>query len=113
MKFSINAKHGQKENAECINVKLFDVITWKNAYEPLLTCCVKCTLDVFRFKNYSLYLHMISSFFSEIQHGLRNLLKSYNAELIKNKTAEQYLFNRDAGDRDYVLEVMLPTLLCK
>ena len=52
-------------------------------------------------------------FFTEIQHGLRNLLKSYNAELIKNKTAEQYLFNRDAGDRDYVLEVMLPTLLCK
>lgn len=47
----------------------------------------------------------------EIKFGLRNLLKTFNTELVKNKTAEQYLFNRDAGDRNYVLEVMVPTLL--
>ena len=50
---------------------------------------------------------------TEIKFGLRNLLKTFNTELVKNKTAEQYLFNRDAGDRNYVLEVMVPTLLCK
>ena len=50
---------------------------------------------------------------TEIIVGLQKLLRTFNAELVKNKTAEQYLFNRDAGDRNYVLEVMVPTLLCK
>merc|ERR1719266_641905 len=47
----------------------------------------------------------------QIVHGLRTLLKTFNDELFKNKTAEQYLINRDAGDINYVLTVMLPTLL--
>ena len=45
--------------------------------------------------------------------GLEQLLKSFSNELLVNKTAEQYLINRDAGDINYALTVMLPTLLCK
>ena len=48
-----------------------------------------------------------------IKLGLKSLLQTVNAELIKNKTAELYLWNRDKGDANYWLEISIPSLISK
>ena len=48
-----------------------------------------------------------------IKLGLKSLLQIVNQELIKNKTAELYLWNRDKGDANYWLEISIPSLISK
>ena len=65
------------------------------------------------FSNSGLPPHKITfqSFNVAIKLGLKSLLQTVNMELIKNKTAELYLWNRDKGDANYWLEVSIPSLI--
>ena len=67
------------------------------------------------FSNSGLPPHKITfqSFNVAIKLGLKSLLQTVNMELIKNKTAELYLWNRDKGDANYWLEISIPSLISK
>ena len=53
------------------------------------------------------------SIFPAIKKGVRDLIVLYGRALTKNKTEERYLKDRDAGDTDYTLTVLIPAILCK